>query len=72
MDLKPGTQVRVVEGPFANSEGKVLEIEDDTIQVEVEIFCRKTPIEVTLNQIEQHSRGFAIEDGNLQKLAKKP
>ena len=50
--FKVGDAVRVIDGPFKDFDGLVQEISDrSTIKVNVNIFGRPTPIELSVNQI---------------------
>ncbi len=52
--FREGDPVKVVEGPFANFNGTVKEVnvEKQKLKVEVGILGRKTPIELDFNQVE--------------------
>jgi len=54
-DLKPGQQVRIVEGPFNGFVGTVYKIylDEAKVRVTVDFFGRKTPIELDLSQVEE-------------------
>ena len=48
-----GDKVMVADGPFQGFEGIISEINGDKISLEVKIFGRNTPVELTLSQIEK-------------------
>lgn len=48
-----GDKVMVADGPFQGFEGIISEINGDRISLEVKIFGRNTPVELTLSQIEK-------------------
>ncbi len=50
-----GDQVKIIEGPFATFTGTVEEVsaEKDKLRVNVQIFGRATPVEVSLLQVEK-------------------
>ncbi|MEY2719840.1 MAG: hypothetical protein RLZZ273_1206 [Bacteroidota bacterium] len=52
--FREGDPVKVIEGPFANFNGTVKEVnvEKQKLKVEVGILGRKTPIELDFNQVE--------------------
>ncbi len=55
ISFEQGETVKVVEGPFSNLSGVILEInlERGKVLVSVNIFGRSTPIELDFNQLEQ-------------------
>jgi transcription termination/antitermination protein NusG len=55
MTFEKGEQVRIIDGPFANFQGKVDEInpERNTLRVLVTIFGRATPVELDFLQVEK-------------------
>jgi transcription termination/antitermination protein NusG len=50
-----GETVRVIEGPFANFSGEVIEVKSDKekVRVNLSIFGRATPVELEFRQIEK-------------------
>jgi len=50
-----GQAVRVTEGPFAEFNGKITEvnIEHETVKVLISIFGRETPVELDFTEIEE-------------------
>jgi transcriptional antiterminator NusG len=48
-----GDRVMVSDGPFKGFEGIISEINGEKVSVEVKIFGRNTPVELTLTQIEK-------------------
>jgi transcriptional antiterminator NusG len=55
MNFEKNETVRIIEGPFANFQGKVDEInpERNTLRVLVTIFGRATPVELDFLQVEK-------------------
>jgi len=55
MNFEKGESVRIIDGPFANFQGKVDEInqERSTLRVLVTIFGRATPVELDFLQVEK-------------------
>jgi transcriptional antiterminator NusG len=53
--FEPGEMVRVIDGPFADFDGVVEEInyEKNKLQVAVQIFGRTTPVELDFTQVEK-------------------
>lgn len=48
-----GDRVMVADGPFKGFEGVISEVNGEKVSLEVKIFGRNTPVELTLSQIEK-------------------
>lgn len=48
-----GEEIRILDGPFATFVGTIDEIKDQKVKVNVTIFGRKTPVELSLSQIDK-------------------
>lgn len=50
-----GEMVNIIDGPFSNFKGSVVEIyiEKNKVELEVEMFNRKTSVSLSFNQIEK-------------------
>ncbi len=55
IDLEIGTMIKIVDGPFKNFEGKVIEIDGDRgkVKVSVSLFGRETPVELDFLQVKK-------------------
>lgn len=55
IDLKPGENIRIISGPFAEFEGTVTEVnpEKEKLKASVSIFGRETPVELVFNQVQK-------------------
>ena len=55
LDVAPDSPVRIVDGPFKNLEGKILEVDEDKGKVKVllSMFGRETPVELDFLQIKK-------------------
>lgn len=51
-DLFVGKKIRIIDGAFAGLETPITEINGDHIKVEVDMFGRRTPLELDVHQIE--------------------
>jgi transcription termination/antitermination protein NusG len=54
-NFKPGDTVRIKSGPFASFIGAVKQVDAarGVLSVEVEVFARRTPVEVTFSEAER-------------------
>lgn len=52
-----GSEVKIIEGPFTNFSGVILEINDDKVIVELHIFGKRIPQEFHINQISNITKG---------------
>jgi transcription termination/antitermination protein NusG len=55
---RKGQIVRVVNGPFTDFRGEVKEVDEksSTVKVDVQVYGRMTPVDVTPEQIERVAR----------------
>lgn len=55
IDVSVGSPVRIVDGPFKNLEGKIVEVDDGKgkIKVIISMFGRETPVELDFLQIKK-------------------
>jgi len=55
MDIAVDTPVRIVDGPFKNLDGKIIEIDQERgkIKVSISMFGRETPVELDFLQIKK-------------------
>ena len=55
IDVTAGAPVRIVDGPFKNMEGKVVEVDQEKgkIKVLVSMFGRETPVNLDFLQIKK-------------------
>lgn len=53
LEFEQGESVRVKEGPFANFEGEIIEINEDQLKLKVlvNLFGRETPVELEFGQV---------------------
>ena len=53
IDVTPGSPVKIIDGPFANFQGVIDEVnvEKGKLRVKVEIFGRSTPVELDYLQV---------------------
>jgi transcription antitermination factor NusG len=47
-----GRIVQVIDGPFTGFRGEVKEVDEQTVQVDVQVFGRVTTMDVALRQLE--------------------
>ena len=55
-DVRTGETVRVVEGPFADFNGLIedINVDQSKVRVLVDIFGRETPVELSFEQIQKY------------------
>ena len=55
IDVSVGSPVRIIDGPFKNLEGKIIEVDDakGKIKVLISMFGRETPVELDFLQIKK-------------------
>jgi transcriptional antiterminator NusG len=55
IDVTPDTPVRIIDGPFKNLDGKVIEVDQERgkIKVLISMFGRETPVELDFLQIKK-------------------
>lgn len=55
IDLKKGSKIKVIDGPFKEFEGEIVEIDDarGKVKVLIMVFGRETPVEVDFTQIQK-------------------
>ena len=55
IDVTPDTPVRIVDGPFKNLDGKVIEVDQERgkVKVLISMFGRETPVELDFLQIKK-------------------
>ncbi len=55
MDVEAGSHVRVVDGPFKNFEGEVIEVDEarGKVKLSLNVFDRKTPVELDFLQVKK-------------------
>ena len=47
-----GRIVQVIDGPFTGFRGEVKQVDEQTVNVDVQVFGRDTPVDLSLRQIE--------------------
>ena len=55
LDLKPGDQIKVINGPFEGMVGEVEEVNEEkmTVRAKISMFSRETPVELEFAQIDK-------------------
>ena len=55
LDLKPGDQIKVINGPFEGMVGDVEEVNEEkmTVRAKISMFSRETPVELEFAQIDK-------------------
>lgn len=55
LNLSPGDQIRVVDGPFEKLTGTIEVVEEDRarLKAQVKVFGRNTPVELHFTQVEK-------------------
>ena len=55
VDLKPGDQIKVINGPFEGMVGEVEEVNEEkmTVRAKISMFSRETPVELEFAQIDK-------------------
>jgi transcriptional antiterminator NusG len=48
-----GERIMVIDGPFNTFEGVISDVKGEKVDIEIKIFGRNTPVELTLNQIQK-------------------
>ena len=53
--MKPGDQIKVINGPFEGMVGEVEEVNEEkmTVRAKISMFSRETPVELEFAQIDK-------------------